>query len=201
MLCLIILISGALHSEDDSRNCWCRDPQFFPNIRSGILMLVFCHPNITKLLCFIGTQLSTGAAIETYRRGHRKWPARPSKPTGAAIENDRRGHRNLPARPSKMTGAAIETIVYIGHRKWPARPSKPTGAAAPVILDGRAGSCDGRPGSCDCHTSVSLWSTVQNISCYPAGYCLHARYMLHGHERSIKTSCLKTWRQSIPVIK
>ena len=24
------------------------------------------------LLCFIGTQLSTGAAIETYRRGHRK---------------------------------------------------------------------------------------------------------------------------------
>ena len=64
-----------------------------------------------------------------YRRGHQKWPARPSKPTGGAIENDRRGHRNLPARPSKMTGAAIETVVYIVHRKWPARPSKPTGAA------------------------------------------------------------------------
>ena len=33
------------------------------------------------------------AAIETYRRGHRNLPARPSKMTGAAIENDRRGHR------------------------------------------------------------------------------------------------------------
>ena len=47
--------------------------------------------------------------------------------------------------------------------------------AAPVIFDGRAGSCDGRAGSwkhcrlmagsCDCHTSVSLWSTVDMRRC------------------------------------
>ena len=83
---------------------------------------------ISYVLCFIGTQLSTGAAIETYRRGHRNLPARPSKMTGAAIEAYRRGHRNLPARPSKPTGAAIENDRR-GHRNLPARPSKPTGAA------------------------------------------------------------------------
>ena len=62
----------------------------------------------------------TGAAIETYRRGHRNLPAWPSKMTGAAIETYRRGHRNLPA----------------GHFRWPRRSFQ---MAAPVILDGRAG--------------------------------------------------------------
>ena len=41
---------------------------------------------------------ATGAAIENDRRGHLKWPARPSKMTGAAIETYRRGHRNLPVK-------------------------------------------------------------------------------------------------------
>ena len=55
----------------------------------------------------------TGAAIETYRRGHRNLPARPSKMTGAAIKTYRRDHRNLPA----------------GHFRWPRRSFS---MAAPV---------------------------------------------------------------------
>ena len=72
--------------------------------------------------------MSTGAAIETYRRGHRnRCVYRPSKMTGAAIKTYRRGHRNLPTRPSKMTGAAIKTYRPVildgraGHFRWPRR--------------------------------------------------------------------------------
>ena len=104
--------------------CSCSSPWYLYTLNSDI-----GSKTLTNLLCFIGTQLSTGAAIETYWRGHRKWSVRPSKPTGAAIENDRRGHRNRCVyRPSKMTGAAIETYRR-GHRNLLARPSKMTSAA------------------------------------------------------------------------
>ena len=110
---------------------------------------------VTYVLCFIGTQLSTGAAIETYRRGHRKWPARPSKPTGAAIENDRRGHRNLPARPSKMTGAAIKTYRRC-HRKTYSRWATGVPRAPPP------------PGQSQSGIKMTVWISSFRIGMFPS---------------------------------
>ena len=72
------------------------------------------------VLCCIGTKLWPLELPVPTRSSN--LPARPSKPTGAALETYRRGHRNLLAWPSYPLGAGIVTYRR-GHRSLPARAS------------------------------------------------------------------------------